>query len=105
MVASKKGFNELKKSGKAALDAIAAEGKTVYNEQGKKVKEWSKEAKKAAQEISTNLSKALGADGDLGLDEDFIAQNKGIIEDFINDVDGSGEKLKQALQEDAVIDI
>ena len=105
VVNSKKGFNDLKKNGKTALEAIASEGKKVFNEQGEKVGEWSAETIQAAQEISTNLSKALGADGDLGLDADFIAKNKGIIDDFINDVDGSGERLKTALQEDAIVDI
>jgi hypothetical protein len=39
------------------------------------------------------LSKALGSEADLGLTPEFIEKNKGIINDFINGVEGSGKRL------------
>lgn len=105
IVSSAKGFEDFKKKGVAALTVIKAESDDVFDESGNKIGEWSKEAQDQAKALSKSLSAALGSDADLGLDADFINKNWDIINDFMNGVEGSGDRLRAALEEDAIIDV
>ena len=105
VVNSKKNFTIFKQNGVAALQIIGNEASSVFSDTGRKIGEWSDEAEEAAKIISTDLSNALGLSTDLGLDPDFIRENQQLIDDFMNNVEGSGAKLKAALQEDAIIDV
>ena len=101
LVDSKKAFNRLKENGLTALAGIT----TAFKANGKEIDKWPEQTKEAAYQISKDLSKALGADSDLGLSPEFIAENAEIIEDFINDVEGSGARLQEKLQESAIVNV
>ena len=101
LVDSKKAFNQLKENGLTALAGIT----TAFKANGKEIDKWPEQTKEAAYQISKDLSKALGADSDLGLSPEFIAENAEIIEDFINDVEGSGARLQEKLQESAIVNV
>lgn len=105
IVKSQKAFKDLKVKASGALGEIEKEA--INN--AKAIEEgnykWSEAAEENAKQVSKSLSEALGAEADLGLDAAFINENIGIINDFIDGVEGSGERLQEALYADAVIDI
>ena len=62
------------------------------------------EAEAAAKSLGEELGEVFGTEA-YDLDPQFIADNKGAIEDFMNGIEGSGERLQNLLAQDYLLDV
>ena len=62
------------------------------------------EAEAAAKSLGEELGEVFGTEA-YDLDPQFIADNKGAIEDFMNGIEGSGERLQDLLAQDYLLDV
>lgn len=65
---------------------------------------YTKQAQDTAKQMSKVFGKAFDID-DLQLDASFFEKNESLIDDFINNVEGAGQRLRKALATDAMDNI
>lgn len=65
---------------------------------------YTKQAQDTAKQMSEVFGKAFDID-DLQLDASFFEKNESLIDDFINNVEGAGQRLRKALATDAMDNI